>query len=116
MVGGLKREDSNVVTESLLQHLLQKGYLAEVVCSVAMHKKNNAWYGEWFIRVINQDRTYEKLLVPARSRTTTGDEIVARTFKTVTGLLSFLKSVGLSSGHVPFEEGGREIHKITEKI
>ena len=57
-------------------------------------KKAAVWYGIWIIRVVNKERTYEKLLVPARKKLGDDDEIAVRTFKTANGLISFLESMG----------------------
>ncbi len=110
----LNKEAPNVVTETLFRSLMHSGYQAEVVCKTSAHKKAAVWYGLWVIRVVNQDRTYEKLLVPARKRAGQEDEISVRTFKTANGLISFLQSVGFEQAHIPLVEGGRSIHSLGE--
>ncbi|AUR22496.1 hypothetical protein PhaeoP80_04473 (plasmid) [Phaeobacter inhibens] len=74
------------------------------------------WYGEWVIRVVNQDRSYEKMLVSARSRARQDEEIVLRTFKTINGLVSFLNPMGFTHINVPMDEGGRATHVLPEKV
>lgn len=110
------KEAPNVVTEVLLKSLLQAGYHAEVVCRVSATRTGSVWYGSWIIRVVNEDRTYEKLLVPARQRLGEDDQIIERFFKTATGLISFLSGLGFSHVNIPLEEGGRSLHKLPKKM
>ncbi|UWQ77410.1 hypothetical protein [Leisingera sp. M658] len=110
----LSKETPNVVTETLFRSLVGNGYQAEVVSRVAAHKKAAVWYGEWIIRVVNQDRTYEKTLVPARKRANAQeDEITVRVFKTANGLISFMQGVGFEHVDIPLVAGGRSIHTLT---
>ena len=108
----LNKEAPNVVTETLFRSLIHSGYQAEVVCKTSAHKKAAVWYGVWIIRVVNQDRTYEKLLVPARKRAKQEDEISLRTFKTANGLISFLQGIGFTHVNIPLQEGGRSTHVL----
>ncbi|MFV1630804.1 hypothetical protein [Phaeobacter sp. JH20_18] len=112
----IHKEAPNVVTETLFKSLLLSGYQAEVVCKSAARKKAAMWYGEWVIRVVNQDRSYEKMLVSARSRARQDEEIVLRTFKTINGLVSFLNPMGFTHINVPMDEGGRATHVLPEKV
>lgn len=110
----INKEAPNVVTETLFRSLVQNGYQAEVVCRSTAFKKAAVWYGEWIIRVVNQDRTYEKLLVPARKRAKPDDEISIRTFKTANGLISFMQGMGFEHVDIPLHEGGRSTHTLTD--
>jgi hypothetical protein len=110
----INKEAPNVVTETLLRSLVQNGYQAEVVCRATATKKAAVWYGVWIIRVVNKDRTYEKLLVSARNRATPDDEITARAFKTANGLISFMQGMGFEHVDIPLVEGGRSTHILTD--
>ena len=76
----ITKEAPNVVTEIHFKTLMHSGYQAEVVCRTTATKKAAVWYGIWIIRVVNKERTYEKLLVPARKKLGDDDEIAVRTF------------------------------------
>ncbi len=103
----LDKEAPNVVTEPGFRHLLANGYQAEVVCKAEAHRKASVWYGEWIVRVINDQQTIEKVLVTSPRRVGTIDEVKVRTFKTINGLVSFMHEMGLSHLDVPFQRGGR---------
>ena len=111
----INKEAPNVVTETHFKTLMQNGYQAEVVCRTSATKKAAVWYGIWIIRVVNTERTYEKLLVPARKKLGDDDEIAVRTFKTANGLISFLESMGFDQVNIPMLEGGRTIHVLPEQ-
>ena len=107
MVRDLEKEAPNVVTEPRFRELLAKGYQAEILCQAEARCKAAVWYGEWIVRVVNQERTIEKLLVniPRRIR---GEAVVTvKVFKTINGLSTFMHRVGFSHVHIPFHEGGR---------
>ncbi|UUV08690.1 hypothetical protein [Ruegeria sp. YS9] len=110
----INKEAPNVVTETFLRTLVQRGYQAEVVCRTTATKKAAVWYGVWIIRVVNQDRTYEKLLVSARNRAYADEEIAARIFKTANGLISFMREMGFEHVDIPMVEGGRSTHVLTD--
>lgn len=112
----INKEAPNVVTETHFKTLMHSGYQAEVVCRTTAHKKAAVWYGIWIIRVVNKDRSYEKLLVPARKKLGDDDEIAVRTFKTANGLISFLESMGFPQINIPMVEGGRTIHVLPDKL
>ena len=57
------------------------------------------------------DAGVEKLLVTARTRTTSND-IKIREFKTITGVVSFLIGIGFSHADVPLKEGQKTTHKL----
>ncbi len=94
---------------------MQSGYQAEVLCQSAAYNKSAVWYGIWVIRIVNEDRSYEKLLVPARSMSGKHDEIRIREFKTANGLISFLAGIGCSHVNVPLQQGGRSTHFLREE-
>ena len=108
----LNKEAPNVVTETLFRSLMRSGYLAEVVCKTEATKKSAVWYGLWIIRVVNQDRSFEKLLVPARQRANAEDEVRIREFKTANGLISFMQNIGFTHVNIPLKEGGRSTHVL----
>lgn len=111
--GDLSKEAPNVVTETQLRSLLQRGYHAEVVCRAAAYRSNAVWYGEWFIRAVNPEKSVEKLLVPGRRRKGE-EEITLRIFKTANGLISFLEGIGFETAHIPMQEGGRTVHTVAK--
>jgi len=111
----LNKEAPNVVTQTLFRSLVHKGYQAEVVCKTSAHKKAAVWYGSWIILVVSKDRSYEKLLVPARKRAGKDDEVTVRTFKTANGLISFLEEVGFTQVNIPLVEGGRSTHALLDE-
>lgn len=110
----INKEAPNVVTETHFKTLVESGYQAEVVCKTRATKKAAVWYGIWIIRVVNKERTYEKLLVPARKKLGDDDEIAVRTFKTANGLISFLESMGFTQVNIPMLEGGRTLHALPD--
>ncbi|MEP3920573.1 hypothetical protein [Ascidiaceihabitans sp.] len=109
-------EAPNVVTETRFRTLMQSGYLAEVLCQSAAYNKSAVWYGVWVIRIIDEDRTFMKLLVPARSMSDKHDEIRIREFKTANGLISFLASMGCTHANVPLQEGGVSTHALPVEL
>jgi len=111
----LEKEAPNVVTEPGFRHLLAKGYQAEVVCQAEAHRKASVWYGEWIIRVINDQQTFEKVLVTTPRRVGDVDEVRVRIFKTINGLVSFMHEMGLSHLDVPFQRGGRSRQSLPDK-
>lgn len=110
----LSKEAPNVVTETQLKSLLQRGYHAEVVCRAAAYRQSAVWYGEWFIRAVSNDRSVEKLLVPVPRRKKADEAIGLRLFKTANGLISFLESLGFVQVNIPLQEGGRTLHELPE--
>jgi hypothetical protein len=109
-------EAPNVVTETRFRTLMQSGYLAEVLCQSAAYNKSAVWYGKWMIRIIDEDRTFMKLLVPTRSMSDKHDEIRIREFKTANGLISFLASMGCTHANVPLQEGGVSTHALPVEL
>lgn len=106
------REAPNVVTEPRFRDLVESGYQAEVVCQSDAHKKGPSWHGVWIIRAVS-DEGMEKLLVTARTRTSRND-IKIREFKTVTGVISFLRGIGFTHADIPLEEGQRTTHRLIQ--
>ena len=104
-------EAPNVVTEARFRELVESGYSAEILCQESAHKKGPSYYGVWIMRVVSDDGV-EKLLVTARTRTTYND-IKIREFKTITGVVSFLISIGFSHADIPLEEGQRTTLKLS---
>lgn len=112
----LQKEAPNVVTEPRFRQLLAKGYQAEVVCRQDAYRKASVWYGEWIVRVVDQDRTFEKLLVTTPRRVGEGDEVKIRVFKTINGLTSFMHGVGFAHIDVPFYRGGRSSQSLPDEV
>jgi hypothetical protein len=110
----LEKETPNVVTELTFRQLVASGYLAEVVCQAEAYRKASVWYGEWIVRVVNTDRTFEKLLVTTPRRVGEIDEIKVRVFKTINGLTSFMHEVGFAHVDTPLFSGNRTLHSIAK--
>lgn len=108
----LEKETPNVVTEPRFRQLVANGYHAEVVCQGAAYRKASVWYGEWIVRVVNAEGTFEKLLVTTPRRVGDMDEIKVRVFKTINGLSSFMHEVGFAHLDVPFFLGDRTIQSL----
>lgn len=99
----LEKEAPNVVTESRFRDLVANGYRVEIFCKEDSFKKGPNWHGVWILCAIS-DEGQEKLLVTARTRTSSND-IKIREIKTVTGMLSFLQGIGFSHADIPLEKG-----------
>jgi hypothetical protein len=112
VVTDLTKEAPNVVTEPGFRQLLAKGYQAEVVCQVEAHRKASVWYGEWIVRIVNDEGTFEKVLVTTPRRIGDVDEIKVRVFRTINGLSSFMRDIGFTHLDVPFLPGGRALHGL----
>ena len=110
----IDKEAPNVVTTKHFHELLRSGYMAEVVCTQKAYKKAAVWYGEWVVRVVNADRTFERLVSSTRMPSTAQESIRIRTAKTANGLISFLVAAGFSHPVIPMEEGGRDILSLGE--
>lgn len=108
------KEAPNVVTTKHFHELLRAGYLAEVVCTQKAYKKAAFWYGEWVVRVVNAEGTFERLVSSTRLPSTAQENIKIRTAKTANGLISFLHAAGFRHPVVPMEEGGRQILALGE--
>lgn len=108
----LNKETPNVVTELRFRQLLAEGYHVEVVCQVEANRKASVWYGEWIVRVVNPEGTFEKLLVTAPRRVGEIDEIKVRVFKTINGLSSFMHEMGFVHLDIPFFVGGRTLQSL----
>lgn len=108
---GIEKEAPNVVTTKYFHDLIRSGYLAEVVCTETAYKKAAFWYGEWQIRVVNEDRTFEMYLSTA---TREAAPVKIRTAKTINGLVSILHEAGFRQVCIPLEEGGRQILSLSE--
>nr|WP_242532199.1 hypothetical protein [Salipiger thiooxidans] len=91
--------------------MVASGYRVEVVCKEDAFKKGPNWHGIWILRAVS-DEGVEKLLVTARTRTSRND-IKIREIKTVTGVISFLQSIGFSHADIPLEEGKRTVQKLS---
>lgn len=112
----LEKEAPNVVTEPGFRQFLAKGYQAEVVCQVEAYRKASVWYGEWIVRVVNDEQTFEKVLVTTPRRLGDADEVKVRVFKTINGLSSFMHAMGFAHLDVPFRQGGRSVQAIPDDV
>lgn len=112
----LQKEAPNVVTEPRFRKLLASGYQAEVVCREEAYIKSAVWYGEWFVRVVDRERRFEKLLVTTPRRVGDADEIKIRVFKTINGLASFMHRMGFTHLNVPFEQGGQSSQTLPDEV
>lgn len=106
------QEEPNVVSETQLQDLVQRGFHVEVVAAIDATKVSSVWFGLWFARVVSEDRSVEKLLTTARTVNGVGFE--RREFKTANGLVSFLHRAGFKTSSVPLYAGGRETHVLVK--
>lgn len=110
----IEKEAPNVVTTKYFKELLRSGYLAEVVCTKEAFKKSAVWYGEWIVRVVDSDGTFERLVASTRLPGQAEEEIRIRTHKTANGLISFLEAAGFTHPTVPLKEGGRQIMRLPD--
>ena len=111
----LEKEAPNVVTEPEFRQLLRMGYQAQFVCEGDAYYKAAVWYGEWTVRVVSGDGTFDKILVAyPRSR---GEEqqIKIKIFKTINGCASFMHRMGFADFTIPFFEGGQSFHTLPDQ-
>jgi hypothetical protein len=111
----LEKEAPNVVKEILFRHLVATGYMAEIVCQEAAFRKASVWYGEWIVRVVNLERSYQKILVTSPRRQGDMGEIKVRVFKTINGLTSFMHDVGFAHLDIPLILGGRSLQMLPDE-
>ncbi len=108
-----EKDAPNVVTEARLRQLLAEGRQAEIVAlGNAVRTKGN-WYGRWIVRVVNDDRSFERLLVKV-PRQAMAEGLEPRVFKTLNGLFSFMLDLGFVHVDVPCHEGGRTVQTLPE--
>lgn len=111
----MRTEAPNVVTTKQFQALLREGYLAEVLANEDAHKVSSVWYGSWIVRVVNEERTYERLVSSTRLPETASEQVRVRVHKTANGLISFLEAAGITHPTVPLKKGGRHAHRLPKK-
>jgi hypothetical protein len=102
----LMQDAPNVVSEDGLRALLAKGYSADVVCRTTPTRTSAQWSGVWTVHCVSPDGEMRRLLVTSRNN------MVAREFKTINGLISFLAGVGLTMASIPMLEGKVASHKL----
>lgn len=113
----LEKEAPNVVKEVLFRHLVARGYMAEIVCQEAAFRKASIWYGEWIVRLVNEDRTFSKVLITSPRRPLDElDDVKVRLFKTINGLTSFMHEVGFAHLDVPLIAGGRTLQTLPDEV
>lgn len=102
----LMQDAPNVVSEDGLRALLAEGHSADVVCRVTPTRTSAQWSGVWTVHCVSPDGETRRLLVTSRNN------MVAREFKTINGLVSFLAGVGLTMASIPMLEGKVGSHKL----
>lgn len=102
----LMQDAPNVVSEDGLRALLAEGHSADVVCRVTPTRTSAQWSGVWTVHCVSPDGEMRRLLVTSRNN------MVAREFKTINGLVSFLAGVGLTMASIPMLEGKVGSHKL----
>ena len=98
------------MSEEGLRELLSIGYQAVAVCSGPPTRRAGVWYGLWHMLCVSLDGKSEKILVTFRKDDDGGDK--PREFKTATGLISFLYSLGIRTITLPMEPGARVAHNL----
>lgn len=104
----LMQDAPNVVSEDGLRALLAEGHSADVVCRVTPTRTSAQWSGVWTVHCVSPDGGMRRLLVTSRNN------MVAREFKTINGLVSFLAGVGLIMASIPMLEGKVASHKLED--
>ncbi len=102
----LMQDAPNVVSEDGLRALLAEGHSADVVCRVTPTRTSAQWSGVWTVHCVSPDGEMRRLLVTSRNN------MVAREFKTINGLVSFLAGIGLTMASIPMLEGKVASHKL----
>lgn len=106
----LKDEAPNILTKAYFIELVNAGYRADVICQSDAFSKASVWYGEWLICAVSPDGSEEKFV----TSTTDEDGIQFRVFKTANGILSFMEAAGFTYTTIPFKEGARTVHLISQ--
>ena len=104
----LLQDAPNVVSEDGLRALLTEGHSMDVVCRVTPTRTSAQWSGVWTVHCVSPDGEMRRLLVTSRNN------MVAREFKTINGLVSFLAGVGLTMVSIPMLEGKHASHKLDD--
>lgn len=102
----LMQDAPNVVSEDGLRVLLAEGHSADVVCRCTPKRTSAQWSGVWTVHCISPDGETRRLLVTARNN------MAAREFKTINGLVSFLVGLDLNTASIPMVEGKVTSHKL----
>lgn len=102
----LMQDAPNVVSEDGLRALLAEGHSADVVCRTTPTRTSAQWSGIWTVHCVSPDGETRRLLVTSRNN------MAAREFKTINGLVSFLAGVGLTMASIPMLEGKVTSHKL----
>ncbi|WP_039018294.1 hypothetical protein [Halocynthiibacter namhaensis] len=98
----------NVVSEEGLRTLLAEDHSVDVVCRATPTKTSAQWSGVWTVHCVSPDGEIRRLLVTSRNN------MVAREFKTINGLVSFLAGVGLTTASIPMCEGKVASHRLDD--
>ena len=98
----------NVVSEDGLRTLLAEDHSVDVVCRATPTRTTAQWSGIWTVHCVSPDGKTRRLLVTARNN------MVAREFKTINGLVSFLAGVGLTTASIPMREGKIASHRLDD--
>lgn len=102
----LMQDAPNVVSEDGLRALLAEGHSVDVVCRTTPTKTSAQWSGVWTVHCVSPDGEVRRLLVTSRNN------MVAREFKTINGLVSFLAGIDLTTVSIPMLEGKVTSHKL----
>lgn len=104
----LMQDAPNVVSEDGLRALLAEGHSADVVCRTTPTRTSAQWSGVWTVHCVSPDGEIRRLLVTSRNN------MVAREFKTINGLVSFLAGLDLTTASIPMLEGKVGSHKLDD--
>ena len=104
----LMQDAPNVVSEDGLRALLAEGHSVDVVCRTTPTRTSAQWSGVWTVHCVSADGETRRLLVTSRNN------MVAREFKTINGLSSFLAGLGVSIVSIPMLEGKIASHKLED--
>ena len=102
----LMQDAPNVVSEEGLRALLADGHSVDVVCRATPTRTTAQWSGVWTVHCVSPEGETRRLLVTARNN------MVAREFKTINGLVSFLAGGGLTTASIPMLEGKVTSHRL----
>jgi len=97
----------NVVSEDGLRKFLCEGHRCDVLCRVTPERTAAQWSGVWTVHCVGPDGD-RRLLVTSRNN------MVAREFKTINGLTSFLSGLGFDLVSIPMVEGKIGRHTLAD--
>lgn len=104
----LIQDAPNVVSEDGLRALLAEDHSVDVVCRTTPTRTSAQWSGVWTVHCVSPDGEMRRLLVTSRNN------MAAREFKTINGLVSFLAGIDLTTVSIPMLEGKVTSHKLDD--